>query len=381
MAYSTKPTQYNIEDSNIALLRSDLEKHVREHAGDKEAAWENAGINSGLQIWRIERFHVVEWPRDRYGQFYDGDSYIVLHVSWRNDISFSYGLHFWLGGRTTQDEAGTAAYKTVELDDYLHGKPVQYREVQGYESSHFLSYFPQFVCLRGGTTTGFHHVTEPPPQNVHKLYRVDLSHYPNGRSSVVVREVPAEASSLVEGDVYVLDQGSQILQFNSTKSAGQERFKAAEFVRSLADQRKDESEIVVYDEGGPGASRFLTELGAEALVPAPADLSTEITPATLYKLSDESGFIAFTRVALSEDSLSSNDAFLLDNSWDSLYPTVYVWLGRDASLNERRLSVQYAQDYLHQQKQKTGRGRIHIPVIKQKEGHEVVGFLHALKGT
>jgi gelsolin len=59
---------------------SQLEKHVREHAGDTEAAWKESGLTPGLQIWRVEKFSVVDWPKDRHGSFYDGDSYIVLHV-------------------------------------------------------------------------------------------------------------------------------------------------------------------------------------------------------------------------------------------------------------------------------------------------------------
>ena len=48
-------------------------------------------------------------------------------------------------GCVLQDEYGTAAYKTVELDTYLNDAPVQHREVQGHESSLFKTYFDKIV--------------------------------------------------------------------------------------------------------------------------------------------------------------------------------------------------------------------------------------------
>lgn len=128
----------------------------------------------------------------------------------------------------------------------LHGIPVQYREIQGYESHRFLSYFPRFVSLQGGVSTGFHHVSSPPPLDLHRLFRISLSHQTTGRPHLQVREVVPEGSSLVAGDVFVLDKGSVIWQFNTKASAGQEKFKAAEFVQSLVNDRQGQSDVTVY---------------------------------------------------------------------------------------------------------------------------------------
>lgn len=39
--------------------------------------------NGEITIWRVENFQRVSWPRDMYGQFYSGDSYIVLYSARR----------------------------------------------------------------------------------------------------------------------------------------------------------------------------------------------------------------------------------------------------------------------------------------------------------
>jgi len=46
--------------------------------GKSAAEIEKCGAKSGLEIWRIESMEMVPVPKQDYGSFFVGDSYILL---------------------------------------------------------------------------------------------------------------------------------------------------------------------------------------------------------------------------------------------------------------------------------------------------------------
>jgi hypothetical protein len=66
-----------------------------------------------LEIWRIENKKPTPWPADKFGQFYAGDSYLILNTTVSKSGKFEWDLFFWLGKDSSVDEMGIAAYKTV----------------------------------------------------------------------------------------------------------------------------------------------------------------------------------------------------------------------------------------------------------------------------
>lgn len=360
-----KATVYNVADSNIANLGSDLEKNVRQAAAGKEDQWKNAGKKVGLEIWRIEKFQVVPWPKEQNGQFYSGDSYIVLNTYKKKADSdaLSWNVHFWLGKFTTQDEAGTAAYKTVELDDFLNGAPVQYREVQEHESSLFLSYFNNTIrILDGGVETGFKHVEA-------EKYQTRLLHL-KGKKKVRVTQVENSHKSLNSGDVFILDAGLNIYQWNGKQAGPQEKAKGAQLSRAIDDERAGKPQVHVVEEGekSADATEFWKLLGGEGPVKTAAEGGSDeeaekSSIKKLFRLSDASGKFEFTEVAsgtVKKSQLDTNDVFIFD-----IGSEVFAWIGLKASKEERKRALGFAQDYLG----KYGRP-IWLPIVRILEGGE-----------
>jgi len=358
-----KDKKINIADTNMALFGSPVEKEIKKHAAEGEPAWKKIPKTPGVLVWRVEKFKIVEWPKERYGQFYSGDSYIVLHT-YKKDDKILYNVHFWLGEHTTLDEAGTAAYKTVELDDYLDGLPVQYREVQGSESNAFLKLFDKFEILAGGVETGFHHV-EP------EKYKPRLLHIKGKLNKTIVREVLPNADSLNHGDVFILDVGLKLYTFQPAGAGAGEKAAAAQLARAIDDQRGSKVEIFVfgYEDDGkdPHAKFFWDYLGGKKTIKSAAEGGddTDIKDKKrLLKVSDASGSLKVEEVAFSRKNLNPNDVFIVD-----VINSVFVWIGTGASVAERRNGFSLAQSYLNDQPSRN-KGTAIIRVLQGGENEE-----------
>jgi len=355
---------FDIAGSNIEMLGSKVEKECREAAGKGEKAWRTAGQKPGLQIWRIEQFKVKAWPSNQYGQFFEGDSYICLKTYIKKDTDkLAWDLHFWLGSSTTQDEAGTAAYKTVELDDFLGGGPVQHREVCGREGPLFLSYFADaggVQLLKGGADSGFNHVT--PDEYVARLLHL------KGRKNVRVTQVELAASSLCAGDCFVLDAGLVLYQWQGKAANMREKTRAHQYVVNLDSERKGKCEVVVIDQVDKDyPEEFWSLLGGEGAIKADDGDDEKWEKATekrMFQLSDAGGKLEFVSVgqgkSVSATKLVSDDVFVIDVGAE-----IYVWIGKGASDSEKKSAMSHAQHYLEEYKRPAW-----LPLTRILEGSE-----------
>ena len=140
------------EDVDVAALASGAAHGA---AGEAEAMVDGGG--GALQIWRIEQLERVEWPERLHGQFYAGDSFLVLYTYTRAGSSLEeYIIYFWQGVDSSQDEKAASALQAKQLDDEMGDRPVQCRVVQGKEPEHFRQLFAgRMVVHSGGCASGF----------------------------------------------------------------------------------------------------------------------------------------------------------------------------------------------------------------------------------
>lgn len=329
-----------------------------------DPAFQGAGQRVGTEIWRIENFQPVLLAKTDHGKFYSGDSYIILQTISGKNGSNLYDIHYWIGKSTSQDEAGTAAIKTVELDTALGGRAVQHRELQGYESDKFLSYFkPCIIPLEGGVASGFKTPEEEKFEN--RLYVC------KGKRVVRMKQVPFTRSSLNHDDVFILDTENKIYQFNGANSNIQERAKALEVIQFLKDKyHEGKCEVAIIDDGKlvaeSDSGEFWVLFGGFAPIgkkPASEDdVVLEKTPPTLYSIND--GQLKLEEGTPSKAMLENNKCYLLDSGAE-----IHVWVGRVTQLEERKAACKAAEEFINDENRSKA-----TRIIQIIQGHETHSF-------
>uniref|UniRef100_W5KH82 Macrophage-capping protein n=1 Tax=Astyanax mexicanus TaxID=7994 RepID=W5KH82_ASTMX len=301
-----------------------------------------AGKAPGLQVWRIENMDLKPVPKNLYGNFYTGDAYLLLHTT----TAPSYSIHMWLGDECSQDESGAAAIFSTQLDDFLGGSPVQYREVQNNESVSFLGYFKSGIKYKkGGVASGFQHVVTN-DANVKRLLHV------KGRRAIRATEVDFSWGSFNQGDCFIVDLGKDVYQWSGSGCNRFEKLKASEVAIDIRDnERNGRAKLHMVDEGAEPQA-IIDALGAKpAIAPATADDEqvdkSNKTKGALYMISDATGSMKTSVVAQSspfkQAMLSDEECYILDNGADN---NVFVWKGPKANPDERKAAMKVAQDFI-----------------------------------
>ncbi|KAL8225359.1 hypothetical protein R6Q57_017916 [Mikania cordata] len=329
----------------------------------EEPAFHGVGQKVGIEIWRIENFQPVPLPKSDYGRFYSGDSYIILKTTGKAG-AYTYDIHFWLGKDTSQDEAGTAATKAVELDAILGNRAVHYRELQSYESNRFLSYFkPCIMPLEGGFASGIK--TNEEENYETRLYTCE------GKRIVRLKQVPFTQSSLNHDEIFILDTKDKIFQFNGPNTNNQERSKALDVVQLLKDKYHDgKCNVAIVDDGKQQSEGHSSEFWAlfggftsiDKKVASEEDIIPEKTPAKLYCITG--GQPQDVVGELSKSLLRNDKCYILYCGTD-----LFIWVGRATRLEDKKSAMQTTEEFIVNH---------HLPkltfVTRVIQGHETKSF-------
>ncbi|KAI7694632.1 hypothetical protein SSS_01714 [Sarcoptes scabiei] len=292
-------------------------------------------------------------------------------------------IHFWIGSESTKDEAGVAAIKSVELDDFLGGYPIQHREIGEFESRQFQSYFKDGIrYLKGGFDSGFNKVVDE--------LKPTLMHI-KGKKRPLVVECPAVSwKCMNNGDVFLLMVPKFIFIWTGKNSNRLERTTAVRVAQDLKSEfDRFKLQTVILDDGQEveqtsGAeydafNRHLPlddkdkdlkkfEKGFDWAAHDKEYETRERQFVILHKCFEGTDTIDINFVKngpLSRADLDTNDTFIVENGPDGLW----VWVGKKATQKEKSSALKFAMELIKKKKYPEN-----TPVTKVIEDEESVEF-------
>jgi len=173
-----------------------------------------------------------------------------------------------------------------------------------------------------------------------------------GKKNIRVTEVPCKVFSLNSGDVFVLDSNGTIYIWVGSQAGVFEKRKGGDLATSLKAKYQGKPQVITLDENDNDVN-FWNLLGGRGRIASASeggcDFDAEkdsVAVKRLFRLSDATGRLEFTEIPtggrpITKQMFDSNDVFIYDAGFE-----VFVWVGRNSSVQEKTQAMNYAQQYL-----------------------------------
>jgi len=288
-----------------------------------------------LTVWRIADMKKAEVPKEMYGQFYQGDSYVMLY-SYKTGRKDAHLIYIWQGRDSSIDEKGASALLAKDLDDSMGGDPVQCRVPQGREPNHFLTLFHgKMIVHAGGFASAFKNKQDKDTtvQAGPALYHIKGTTELNTRAVTV----PADATNLNGADCFALVTGDTCYTWCGKGSSAAEKKVAENISKILAKGKK-----AVTLQEGTEPEAFWKALGGKQEYPSSGEAAEEAKEARLFHCCNTHGYFKVDEIFnFQQEDLINDDTMILDT-----YNEVFVWLGHDSAKEEKEEAMKTAVQYV-----------------------------------
>ena len=331
------------------------------HENPKVAAT-NGMVDDGTgvkEVFRVEMFDLVSVPEEEHGVFFAGDCYVILYA-YHDGKKDNYIIYYWIGARSSQDEQGAAALRTIELDDRLGGLPVQVRVVQGKEPQHFLAMFGgKMTIFMGGRASAFDG-DDAVDRGIPDQYLLQITGS-NKFSTKAIQE-DLSAGSLNTNDCFVLVKNREVTVWFGKGSTGDER----EMAKDLAMSKSDDPNIIFE---GQEKAAFWEALGGKSdyFSQKMTKQSETIEDPRLFQCSNATGNIQVEEILDFEQvDLLEEDVMILDAGH-----SVFLWFGALSNRTEQQESTRISHEYLESCPVHRD---VDTPIVIVKQGREPISF-------
>eukprot|EP01132_Coremiostelium_polycephalum_P008457 gene8457-10388_t len=321
--------------------------------------------SGSIQIWRVKD-HDKEFISDQsqYGHFYDGESYVILYKYQKKNRD-QYIIYFWQGKNSTINEKGSSALLTVDLDDSIGGVATQIRVVQNKEPVHFIKIFGGFIIVHKGIQSDvekrFQQVNEPKIK-IYQLRQCHLFGTEQQQQQYHIRVLESNNEDTLNfkfnsNDIYIIESLESIYiwkgQYSSTLTSNNGQLlqniilnlESNSIYSKLIDNNNSRSIVILNESQG---SIILKQqlLNNDKEIDNNVDnsiykYSLEKLKIKLFQCSVSSGsYKAEIVCEWDQDDLDNEDVMILD-----AVPNIFVWIGRNSTLDERSQSMKTAITY------------------------------------